>query len=229
VSYQARHARTPARPAAASTARAGRPYALTLAAAAAAVPLLSTGQASAAPATPQAAPPPAPGGIDGSGLDHHQWHERAQAHARVMELRRLARLAYQHRAAPQAVPPVSAPSAETLGDRALDWAMTQQGAPYLWGGTGPGGYDCSGLVMMAYAHEGVSLPHVTWAQIGSGHLHPVSTPVRGTLVYFYGGEHVEIYTGTGHVTLGAHSPGHGVSTVSWGDAWPPGTQFFSVT
>src|SRR5579875_2629509 len=35
--------------------------------------------------------------------------------------------------------------------RAYYWALTQAGHPYVWGGTGPG-YDCSGLVMMAYRH-----------------------------------------------------------------------------
>ena len=45
-------------------------------------------------------------------------------------------------------------------------ALSQLGTPYVWGGAAPGGFDCSGLVMWAYAQVGVSLPHSTYAQYG---------------------------------------------------------------
>ena len=42
-------------------------------------------------------------------------------------------------------------------------ALGELGTPYVWGGAAPGGFDCSGLVMWAYAQVGVSLPHSTYA------------------------------------------------------------------
>lgn len=51
---------------------------------------------------------------------------------------------------------------------AIEYALAQLGKPYLWGGTGPDGYDCSGLTMEAYLAAGVSLPRTTYQQVGSG-------------------------------------------------------------
>ncbi|MCK6210457.1 C40 family peptidase [Georgenia sp. EYE_87] len=56
------------------------------------------------------------------------------------------------------VPP--APS-RGAGLTALAWARTQIGIPYVWAGTGPDGYDCSGLTMRAYERAGVKLPRTT--------------------------------------------------------------------
>ena len=76
--------------------------------------------------------------------------------------------------------------------RALNWAKTQYGKPYIYGGTGPGGYDCSGLVMMAYRHAGISLPRTTYQMLASKHLVRVAHPLKGDLA-FYGSGHVEMY------------------------------------
>ena len=43
-------------------------------------------------------------------------------------------------------------------------ALEQVGKPYQWAGAGPNSFDCSGLVMYAWAHAGVSLPHYSVAQ-----------------------------------------------------------------
>jgi cell wall-associated NlpC family hydrolase len=49
----------------------------------------------------------------------------------------------------------------TQGDRAVLWAFTQLGKPYIWGGNGPVGYDCSGLVLASWQHAvGVSFARV---------------------------------------------------------------------
>src|SRR5215468_5967502 len=50
--------------------------------------------------------------------------------------------------------------------RAYRWAARQAGHPYVYGGTGPG-FDCSGLVMMAYRHAGVHLPRTTGGMLAS--------------------------------------------------------------
>jgi cell wall-associated NlpC family hydrolase len=54
-------------------------------------------------------------------------------------------------------PTVSIPTANTVGAQALQAAITKAGDPYVWGAAGPGQFDCSGLVVWAYAQEGVAL------------------------------------------------------------------------
>ena len=87
---------------------------------------------------------------------------------------------------------------------AARWALTQQLKPYIWGGAGPHGYDCSGLVMAAYQRVGISLPHYTgdlWragTHISRDQLRP------GDLVFFYNDlHHVGIYIGGGYMI---HAP-----------------------
>ena len=53
-------------------------------------------------------------------------------------------------------------------ETAVRWALSQLGQPYLWGGTGRGGFDCSGLTMMAYRQAGIALPRVSRDQYGFG-------------------------------------------------------------
>jgi cell wall-associated NlpC family hydrolase len=74
-------------------------------------------------------------------------------------------------------------------------ALSQLNTPYVWGGAAPGGFDCSGLVMWAYAQVGVALPHSSYAQYGYGV--PVSRDqlAPGDLVFFDGLGHVGIYIG----------------------------------
>jgi len=86
-------------------------------------------------------------------------------------------------------------------------AMRYLGTPYVYGGASPGGFDCSGLVMYAYAQVGVSLPHNTVAQWG----YPDSVSVSrsqlqpGDLVFFYGLGHVGIYVGGGNFIHAPHT------------------------
>jgi len=46
--------------------------------------------------------------------------------------------------------------------------LAQQGEPYLWGGTGPNAWDCSGLTMAAWASAGVTIPRVSYTQATAG-------------------------------------------------------------
>ena len=81
---------------------------------------------------------------------------------------------------------------------ALSFALAQLGKPYIWGGTGPTGYDCSGLMMASWGKAGVSLPRTAAAQYAAGT--PVSTSdlQPGDLVFFYPGiTHVGMYIGGG--------------------------------
>jgi cell wall-associated NlpC family hydrolase len=93
-------------------------------------------------------------------------------------------------------PNFSIPTANTIGAQALRWALSRRGSPYVWGAAGPHAFDCSGLVMWAYAQVGISLPHFTGDQwdmgihVGRNQLQP------GDLVFFYPDiGHVGLYLG----------------------------------
>ena len=86
----------------------------------------------------------------------------------------------------------------SIGVQALRWALTKRGDPYVWGGAGPSVFDCSGLVMWAYAQVGISLPHFTGAQWNSG-VHVSRSQLQpGDLVFFFPDiSHVGLYVGNG--------------------------------
>lgn len=69
---------------------------------------------------------------------------------------------------------------------AIAYARSQLGKPYLWGGTGPDAFDCSGLAMMAWRSAGVSIARTSQAQwVTEPH---VSSPQPGDLVFFAGAD-----------------------------------------
>ena len=67
--------------------------------------------------------------------------------------------------------------------------------PYRWGGASPSGFDCSGLVMYAYAQVGVSLPHSSYAMYGVGTAVPRNALQPGDIIFFDGLGHVGLYIG----------------------------------
>lgn len=93
--------------------------------------------------------------------------------------------AYQAADAPTADgTPAPAGEPSTAGN-AVDYAYAQLGTPYLWGGDGPGGFDCSGLVQAAYASAGIQLPRTAQAQFDAGPSVPPGEPLQaGDLVFF---------------------------------------------
>jgi cell wall-associated NlpC family hydrolase len=99
-------------------------------------------------------------------------------------------------------------------------AMRYLGVPYVWGGASPSGFDCSGLVMYAYAQVGISLPHNTVAQWS--YPDAVSVPRSqlqpGDLVFFAGLGHVGIYVGNGQFIHAPHT-GDVVRIDSLGEGW----------
>ncbi|MGV9773956.1 NlpC/P60 family protein [Streptosporangium sp. NPDC003464] len=88
---------------------------------------------------------------------------------------------------------------------ALDFAFAQIGKPYQYGGTGPGGWDCSGLVQASWRSGGVSLPRTTWEQWSWGASRKVSLSElqAGDLIFSEGLGHVSIYAGNGRIV---HAP-----------------------
>jgi cell wall-associated NlpC family hydrolase len=95
-------------------------------------------------------------------------------------------------------PDIVLPEATNVGTTALRAALTQRGKPYVWGAAGPDSYDCSGLVMWAFAQEGISLPHYTGDQWNSG-MHVSRADLQpGDLVFFFADiSHVGLYIGNG--------------------------------
>jgi len=95
-------------------------------------------------------------------------------------------------------PDISIPTANTVGAQALTEALSRRGDPYIWGAAGPGQFDCSGLVVWAFAQEGISLPHFTGDLWNSG-VHISRADLEpGDLVFFFPDiSHVGIYLGDG--------------------------------
>jgi cell wall-associated NlpC family hydrolase len=160
-----------------------------------------------------------------AGLHHQQARLRnllasAKSQASALEQAHLAALARaRRRAAQQATPtppshsPYSGSSGSTAGTvsattalAAVHDAESQIGKPYEWGAAGPSTYDCSGLVMWAYAQVGVHLDHWTGDQWNEG-AHVSRTELQpGDLVFFAYNtsdpstiHHVGLYVGNGQM------------------------------
>jgi uncharacterized protein YycO len=102
----------------------------------------------------------------------------------------------------------------------MTFGKHQVGKPYVWGGTGPKGYDCSGLQMASYLHAGISIPRTAAEQYaGAGTRLPLNDAQQGDLV-FYASDvtkpttvfHVAMYIGGGKV-LDSPQTGERVRTV----------------
>lgn len=94
-------------------------------------------------------------------------------------------------------------------------AYGQLGVPYVMGGNGNGGWDCSGLVKYCHSAAGISLPRTSQAQGGCGIA--VSNPQPGDIVCY--GTHVGIYIGGGQM-IHAPKPGDKVKVAAvYGSPW----------
>ena len=93
-------------------------------------------------------------------------------------------------------PVINLPTTNTIGEEALRFAISREGDPYVWGAAGPNAFDCSGLVLWAYAQVGISLPHFTGDQWNMGVHVPRADLQPGDLVFFYADiGHVGLYLG----------------------------------
>lgn len=89
-------------------------------------------------------------------------------------------------------------------EKAVKWAMSKRGTPYVWGGTGNGGFDCSGLVLRAYGAAGIKLPRVTNDQYAAFSKKIAWKDLRpGDLAFFSGLGHVGMITKPGYMV---HAP-----------------------
>jgi len=90
------------------------------------------------------------------------------------------------------------PAVHNVDVTALRYALEEQGKPYVWAAAGPDAFDCSGLVVWAFAQEGITLPHYTGDLWNSG-MHVSRADLEpGDLVFFFADiSHVGIYIGNG--------------------------------
>jgi peptidoglycan DL-endopeptidase CwlO len=100
--------------------------------------------------------------------------------------------------APECLPGVGHAPNEAV-ETAIGYAEQQLGKPYLWGGTGPDAFDCSGLVMMAYRAAGIDIPRTSEEQWAWGPRVKPSQVQPGDLVFFAGSDGTR--TSPGHVGL----------------------------
>jgi cell wall-associated NlpC family hydrolase len=103
---------------------------------------------------------------------------------------------------------------------AIQQALSQVGAPYVWGASGPNSFDCSGLVKWAYGRSGVSLPHYSGAMYAMTTRISASQLQPGDLVFWGGGgsEHVAIYMGGNQLVHAFGSQG-GVAVTNLAGWW----------
>lgn len=101
--------------------------------------------------------------------------------------------------------------------RAIGYARQQLGCGYTWGGTGPcsAGYDCSGLVQMAFASAGVRIARTSQDQWATEPHVPASRVQAGDLAFFAGSDGT--MTSPGHVGIVI---GHGDMIEAYGTGYP---------
>lgn len=100
---------------------------------------------------------------------------------------------------PGAIPPGDvAPPGSPAATTVIQAALSRLGSPYSWGGSGPGAFDCSGLVMWSFQQAGISLPHSSQALARGGQSVSRDQMQPGDLVTYYSdASHVGIYIGDG--------------------------------
>jgi hypothetical protein len=123
----------------------------------------------------------------------------------------------------------------TPGDKAVLFAFQQLGKPYIWGGNGPEGYDCSGLALASWTHGA----GVTFARVANDQYHTAGTPIplaelqAGDLV-FWGNDladwttvyHAGIFVGGGRIveSTGDHVQLNSLDQWGWSDVMPNGVR-----
>lgn len=104
------------------------------------------------------------------------------------------------------------------GDDLVNYMKQFVGTPYVWGGSSPSGFDCSGLMQYVFGKFGINLPRVTYDQIGVGQAIGLKGLRPGDLMFFdtepgtKGPDHVGMYIGGGKM-IDAPRPGKNVEVV----------------
>lgn len=169
-------------------------------------------------------------GLEAQRQQYDQWTEAKRREDEENARRAAAAAAAQSAPKPQAPRPIAAAPAPS-GNRVqtvINRALAQRGVIYAWGGGnhyGPTygvrdggvadsygdfrkiGFDCSGLMMYAFAGAGVFLPHYSGYQYNSGRKVPLSQMAPGDMIFWGpgGGTHVALYLGGGMMVEAPHS------------------------
>jgi cell wall-associated NlpC family hydrolase len=116
--------------------------------------------------------------------------------------------------------PSPPPAGGSKASGAISAAVSKVGSGYVWGAAGPSTFDCSGLVLWAYAQVGVSLPHYSGAQYSMTTRISASQLQPGDLVFWGpgGSEHVAIYMG-GNQLVHAFSSNRAVGITALNGWW----------
>lgn len=106
--------------------------------------------------------------------------------------------------------PVNVPLPAVPADSIIATAMKYIGVPYVFGGTTPAGFDCSGLVQYVYAQHGIHLPRLVSGQRGAGTVIPADQARPGDLIVIPDNSHIMLWVGDGYI-LDAPDVGRSVS------------------
>ncbi|MET9230755.1 NlpC/P60 family protein [Lentzea sp. NPDC003310] len=169
-------------------------------------------------------------GLEAQRRQYDQWSEAKRREDEENARRAAAAAAAQAAPKPQSPRPIASAPAPS-GNRVqtvINRALAQRGVIYAWGGGnyyGPTygvrdggvadsfgdyrkiGFDCSGLMMYAFAGVGVYLPHYSGYQYNSGRKVPLSQMAPGDMIFWGpgGGTHVALYLGGGMMVEAPHS------------------------
>ncbi|ROS78741.1 cell wall-associated NlpC family hydrolase [Cellulomonas sp. PhB143] len=116
----------------------------------------------------------------------------------------------------------SAAPAAAANSSIISIASRYVGVPYVYGGTSPSGFDCSGFTQYVFAQAGISLPRTSGAQAGVGTVVPRSQAQPGDLISSPG--HIAIYAG-GNTQIDAPRPG---KTIQFRNIWQSNPVFIRV-
>ena len=140
---------------------------------------------------------------------HHKQAELRQLHREQVSRKQQQRAALLHRQRRVRVKRARMVARwQSRANRAVRFAYRQRGKPYRWGGTGPRGYDCSGLVQRSWRAAGVRIPRVTYGQYRIRTHVPRHSLRPGDLVFFRGRGHVGMFVGRGRFIHSPHSGSH---------------------
>jgi cell wall-associated NlpC family hydrolase len=138
--------------------------------------------------------------------------EQARAAEQAAAARAAAALERAQREASLRLLPSDVPAPTEAAAHAIAEATTHLGTPYLWGATGPGAFDCSGLTLTAYRAAGIALPRTAAQQFFSGPQVDLGDLAPGDLLFWAYDvsdpstiHHVALYVGNGQMIAAPHS------------------------